>query len=128
MEFLAGGDLRLYYSWTPWPFFWAMVAGFGSLVAVSLLTPPEDAQRTAAFFDRQTRSTDGEGLPEDGEKPLARDRGQDLLFLDLGGWFGVARWRGFFTRYREDLVGFALAWGAVGLMVLTAWGLMQAGA
>ncbi|MBE7560320.1 sodium:solute symporter family protein [bacterium] len=127
LEFLSRGDLRLYYSWTPWPFFWAMVSGFSALIVASLLTPPEDARRIAAFFDNQVRSTDGEALPQGGQKPLARERGQDLLFLDLPGWFTRERWQGFFFRYREDLVGFALAWIAVGLMVLCAWGLMQLG-
>ncbi|MGA2616736.1 MAG: hypothetical protein ABSF26_03945 [Thermoguttaceae bacterium] len=37
------------------------------------------------------------------------------------------RWHGFFRRYREDLLGFLLAWGVVGLLLLAAWGLMQIG-
>ena len=59
--------------------------------------------------------------------PAAAERGQDLILLDLPGWLGAERWRGFFRRYREDLVGFALAWGTVGLIVLGAWGLMGLG-
>ena len=71
------------------------------------------------------RTTDDEGLPAGSEKPLAAERGQDLLFLDLPGWLTADRWRGFFRRYREDLIGFVLAWLTVGLLVLTAWGVMQ---
>ena len=52
-------------------------------------------------------------------------RGQDLILLDLPGWLSAGRWRGFFRRYREDLVGFVLAWATVGVLVLMAWGLMQ---
>lgn len=37
------------------------------------------------------------------------------------------RWHGFFRRYREDLLGFLLAWGVVGLLLIAAWGLMQIG-
>jgi hypothetical protein len=73
------------------------------------------------------RSTDRENLPNGQSKPLAADRGQELLLLDVGAWFTAARWRGFFRRYREDLVGFLLAWAAVGLLLLSAWLLMQLG-
>ncbi|NLZ00175.1 MAG: hypothetical protein GXY25_06520, partial [Pirellulaceae bacterium] len=54
-------------------------------------------------------------------------RGQDLLLLDLTGWLTRQRWRRFFHRYREDLVGFLLAWATVALLVGLAWGLMQIG-
>jgi hypothetical protein len=104
-----------------------MAAGFGSLILVSLLTPPEDPQRIERFFDNMQRSSDRQGLAEGQEKPLAGERGQDLLLLDVGGWFTRRRWQGFFRRYREDLIGFTLAWGAVGLLVLTAWALMLIG-
>jgi len=121
------GALQLIPKWTPAPFGWSMVAGFVALVVASLLTRPEAKERIERFFDSMNRSTDDEGLPEGHPKPLAAERGQDLLMLDLPGWFTVARWQGFFRRYREDLVGFVLAWATVGLLVLTAWGLMQIG-
>jgi Na+/proline symporter len=121
------GALHLVYKWTAAPFGWSMLAGFAALIVVSLLTRPEAKERIERFFDNMNRSTDAEGLPAGQPKPLAADCGQDLLMLDLPGWFTVARWQGFFRRYREDLVGFVLAWGTVGLLVLTAWGLMQIG-
>jgi len=96
-------------------------------VAVSLVTPREDSQRIEQFFDNMRRSTDGEGLPGGQPKPLAEERGQELILLDLPGWFTAERWRNFWRRYREDLAGFALAWLTVGLLVLAAWGLMQIG-
>jgi len=52
---------------------------------------------------------------------------RDLLLLDVGAWFTAAQRRGFFCRYREDLIGFFLAWAAVGLLILSAWLLMQIG-
>jgi Na+/proline symporter len=119
------GQWQLVYRWQADIFGWAMLAGFGSLILVSLLTKPEDPQRIEQFFDNMRRSTDDEGLPAGQPKPLASERGQDLLLLDMPGWFSARRWQGFFRRYREDLVGFVLAWGVVGLLVLTAWGLMQ---
>jgi len=73
------------------------------------------------------RSTDGESLPGTGAKPPAADCGQDLVLLDLPGWLRRERWRGFSRRYREDLAGFVLAWGAVGVLILSAWAVMQIG-
>ncbi len=66
-------------------------------------------------------------MPDGKPKPSAADRGQELLLLDVGAWFTAARRRGFIRRYREDLTGFLVAWGAVGLLILSAWLLMQMG-
>jgi len=117
----------LIYVWTAGVFGCAMAAGFAALVVASLLTRPEDPRRMAQFFDNMQRSTDREGLAEGQPKPLAGERGQELLMLDAGGWFSARRWHGFFRRYREDLLGFLLAWGVVGLLLIAAWGLMQIG-
>lgn len=127
-EFIATHKLKLVYRWLPAPFGWAMLAGFGALVLVSLVTPREDPERIRQFFDNMNRTTDDEpGIVPGQPKPLAASRGQDLILLDLTGWFTVDRWRGFFHRYREDLVGFILAWASVGVMVLVAWAIMQIG-
>jgi len=120
LNYLAIGELRLVYRWTADSFGWALLAGFAALILVSLLTRPEDPQRIARFFDAMNRSSDGEPVP-------AADRGQDLLLTDLPGWLSRDRWRGFFRRYREDLVGFGLAWAAVGALVALAWAIMQIG-
>ena len=121
------GTWKLVYNWLPAPYGWATLVGVTTFVVVSLLTPREDDDRIERFFDNMRRSTDEEGLPEGHPKPLAAERGQELILLDVPGWFTAARWHNFWSRYREDVVGFALAWLAVGLMVLTAWGLMQIG-
>ena len=126
-EFLGTGTLVIVYKWKAAQFGWAMLVGFTTLVVVSLLTRPESKEKIEKFFDNMNRSTDEEGLPEGQPKPLAADRGTDLLLLDLPGWLTRDRWRGFFRRYREDLVGFALAWSVVGLLLFIAWGLMQLG-
>jgi hypothetical protein len=49
------------------------------------------------------------------------------VLLDLPGWLRRERRGGFFRRHREDLVGFALAWAAVGALILFAWAVMQIG-
>jgi len=124
---LQTGRLMLVYKWLPGPFGFAMLVSFSTLIVVSLLTKPEETARMDAFFDRMRRSTDQENLPSGQPKPLAADRGEELILLDAGTWFTAVRWRGFLRRYREDLVGFALAWVTVGLMVLLAWLLMRIG-
>jgi Na+/proline symporter len=127
LNYLGTGSLQLVYPWKPEPFGWAMLAGGSAFVLVSLATRPEEPARIERFFDNLRRTTDEEGLPEGEPKPLAAERGQDLLFVDLPGWFTAERWRGFFRRYREDLMGFVLAWGVVGLLILAAWGVLQIG-
>jgi Na+/proline symporter len=124
---LQTGKLMLVYKWLPGPFGLAMLLSFATLVIVSLLTKPEDGPSMDAFFDRMRRTTDTEGLPSGQTKPLAAERGQELILLDVNTWFTAARWRGFFRRYREDLIGFLLAWLTTALIVLLAWLIMQIG-
>jgi hypothetical protein len=102
-----------------------MLLSATTLLVVSLLTKPEDATRMEAFFDRMRRSTDDADLSPAGQPgPLAAERGQELLLLDVGTWFTATRWRGFRRRYREDIAGFGLAWLAVAAMIFAAWLLM----
>ncbi len=126
--FLATGHFKLVYKWTAAPYGWATLAGFASLIALSLLTRREDPARIESFFDKQRHSSDTEGLPVGAPQPLAADHGQELLFLDLPGWFSGERYRGFWRRYREDVLGFALAWVSVGALVLIAWIVVRIGA
>lgn len=121
------GEVKLVYNWLPWPYAWATLTGVVVFILVSLSTPPEDKERIEKFFDNQRRSTDDENLPDGQPKPLAADRGQDLILLDLPGWLTAERWRGFLGRYRADLIGFALAWLSVGVLIAAAWAIMQIG-
>lgn len=118
------GEWMVVYKWQPAPFGWAMLAGFIALIVVSLLTKAESPEKIEAFFDKQLRQSDLEPGP-DGNKPYAAANGHDLILLDFVGWFSKGRWTGFWTRYREDALGFILAWGMVGILVLIAWGIMQ---
>lgn len=127
MPFLQSGDLKLVYKWQPAPFGWAMLVGFSTLVLVSLLTPREDTTRIEAFFSRLRHSSDNEDLQPDGSRGFAASHGKDLMLMDLPGWLTRERWDGFFVRYREDLVGFALGWLTVVALVFSAWALMQLG-
>ena len=126
VNFAQTGKLQIVYRWLPGPYAIATLAGAVAFVAASLATPPEPREKVERFFENQRRSSDPDPSPGK-ERPLASALGQDLVLLDLSGWLGRDRWRRFFRRYREDLVGFALAWLAVGLLVLGAWGLLQMG-
>ena len=124
LNFNDTGALEIVYKWKPDLFGWAILAGFVSYVFFSLVTPPEDAEKIEQFFDKMQRLSDAEALA-DGRKPFAREHGQDLIFLDIAGWLKKERWQGFFKRYREDWLGFLLAWVFVGLLIFIAWIILQ---
>jgi hypothetical protein len=109
------------------PFAWAMSLGFGVFFLVSWLTKPEEEEKMEHFFDNMRRKSDAKMLGPDGKKPLGELSGDDLLLLDLPGWGKKSRWHNFFSRYREDLIGFGLSWIVVGLLILLAWGILQIG-
>jgi Na+/proline symporter len=122
-EFLQSGQWLLVARWSGGPFGCAMLAGFVAFVLVSLVTKPEPPELIDRFFGKMQCCSD-EDLPP--QTPAAT-RGHDLILLDLPGWSHAARWRGFFSRYREDVSGFVWAWSSVALLILIAWALMQIG-
>ena len=124
-NYISAGELVLVYRWMPGPFGLAMLSGFFVFWLVSRLTRPEDKDRIEGFFDNMRRKSDADYTGPDGLKPLGELSGDDLLLLDLPGWGKKVRWKNFFRRYREDLVGFVLSWLMVGALILVAWGLMQ---
>jgi hypothetical protein len=84
----------------------ALLAGTAALIVVSLATAPEPAESLASFFERLHTSSDTES---DGAA-------RPLLLVNLlqprraaagGGW----------RVFREDLVGFGIAWILVGALV-----------
>jgi hypothetical protein len=85
----------------------------------------ETPERVNALFDKLRRTSNDAGLPAGQPQPWAADCGEDLLLYDLPGWLTHERWDRFFYRYREDLVGFLLAWISVRLILGFAWGIMQ---
>ena len=124
-NFIYSGNLQLVYIWKPAPFGLAMITGFLMFWLVSILTRPEDKEKINLFFDNMRRKSDAKQTDPDGKKPVASEYGEDLLLLDLPGWKRKERWHNFFKRYREDLVGFFLAWIVVGLLIILAWAILQ---
>lgn len=125
INFISIGELTLVYKWEPGPFGLAMLAGFFMFFLISILTKPEDKDKNDAFFDNMRRKSDARQTDIDGKKPLASESGDDLILLDLPGWGKKERRVGFFKRYREDLIGFAVSWLVVGLLIILAWGILQ---
>ena len=124
---LHGPLAALIYVWTAGVFGCAMAAGFAALVIVSLLTRPEDpaadrrSSSTTAALDRR------EGLPEGQPKPLAGERARNCCSWTPPAGSRRAAGTASSAAIARTCVGFVLAWGVVGLLVLAAWGLMQIG-
>jgi Na+/proline symporter len=125
VNYLTAGQLMLVYKWKPAPFGIAMFAGFLIFWLVSILTRPEDKEKNDAFFDNMKRKSDTGRQTNDGKKPLAAETGDDLILLDIPGWFHKDRWNNFMTRYREDIYGFIISWIVVGALILLAWGILR---
>ena len=126
-------DQRLDH-WDADVFFVALLAGSVTLVVVSLLTPPEPAEKTESFFGRLETPT---GLPgkddiEDFEGPsverpsqeelenYARDGQQSLLVNLLKPVEGTAG-IGFWKAYRGDLKGFIIGAVLATALVFCTW-------
>jgi Na+/proline symporter len=125
LNYLNIGSWQLVYKWEPDTFGWAMLIGFIAFFIVSLVTRAEDQSKIDKYFDNMNRVSDAEVLEPDGKKPLARDYGKDLILLDFMSWFKKERWENFSSRYREDWLGFLLAWIFVIVLVFVAWLVIQ---
>ncbi len=125
LNYLNIGTWQLVYKWEPDTFGWAMLIGFITFFIVSLVTRPEDQSKIDNYFDNMNRLSDAKILDPDGKKPLARDHGKDLILLDFMSWFKKERWENFASRYREDWLGFLLAWIFVIVLVFVAWLVIQ---
>ncbi|MEN8230892.1 MAG: sodium:solute symporter family protein [Bacteroidota bacterium] len=125
LYFLNVGELQLIYEWDSAIFGWSMLTGFGLFFIVSRITKPESESRTTLFFEKMELLSDMDSIDADGKKPKADKHGKALILVDLPGWLKKERRKHFFTRYKEDFVGFFLAWVFVLLLILIAWLIMQ---
>ncbi len=125
LNYLDTGAVEIVYNWKPDIFGWAMLAGFGFFILISILTKPEPEEQTKQFFDKMDRLSDADSLDKDGKQPLARKHGKDLILIDLPSWFTKERWKNFAFRYREDWTGFLLATAFIGVLIFIAWGILQ---
>ncbi len=114
---------QLIYSWKPAPFGWAMLSGFITLIVVSILTPKENTDKIDAYFHRLKHLSHSDR--KEGVSSLATDHGQGIILSDLPGWLRAERWRNFGHKYKEDWLGFLLAWGFVAILMGIAWIVLQ---
>jgi Na+/proline symporter len=115
--------------WNPTVFCAAFVAGVAALIIVSLLTKPEPAAATAAFFTRLDTPTElpgheGDPINSPNQRQVAQaaaECGRQSLIVHLlnptRATHGVPFWR----AYRTDLAGFLRAWIWVLLLVALTW-------
>ena len=125
LNFLDTGSWQLVYKWEPDTFGWAMLVGFITFIAVSLLSKREDESRIERYFDNMNRLSDAKILDPGGKKPLAKEHGHDLILLDFPSWFKKERWQNFTERYKEDWLGFLYAWIFVIVLIFIAWLIIQ---
>ncbi|NND08771.1 MAG: sodium:solute symporter family protein [Saprospiraceae bacterium] len=119
LNYLDNDGLQLVYKWKAVPFAWSMLAGFAALIFGSMLTVTDHRAGIDAYFERlKTPASDD----MDGEDAL---RGKSLILLDVGTWFSAGRWKNFASRYRDDWLGFLLAWLFVGVLIGIAWIILQ---
>jgi Na+/proline symporter len=117
---------RLDY-WDPNVFLAALLAGVGALVVVSLLTPPEPADKLGSFFQRLNTSSDGDNTSAGSASTAVASSSaathSPLLLVNLLRLRRGAQGRGW-RAYREDIGGLALGWAIVVVLVAITAGLL----
>jgi Na+/proline symporter len=110
--------------WDSNVFLTALLGGVAALVVISLLTPPEPALAIESFYTRLQTSSDEDARGPDPAKgmsaPVAEGAPAEprpLLLVSLLHLRRAAAGRGW-RVFRDDLVGFALGWVLVVLLVL----------
>lgn len=105
--------------WDPVVFGTALSCGIVALIGVSLLTPPEPAERLEKFYDNLQMPGGKEGT---GQTPLETARaGEQLIIVNLLSLRKGACGLGFFRAYRVDLTGFAIGCACVVALVAGVW-------
>lgn len=111
-------EFGVFLRWEAANFGIAIVAGFLTLIVVSLLTKPESEDRLLAFYERLNQPTESD--PRTGEEKPVTEPGHDLLFVHL---FDLQLGRGlkhFYRRFRVDLKGLTFAFGVVVFIIVLA--------
>ncbi|MCC7342041.1 MAG: sodium:solute symporter family protein [Bryobacterales bacterium] len=104
--------------WDAWNCMIALIAGFTSLIVVSLLTRREPESMTQPFYEHlDTPSYLDEAT---GEEKTLHEEGHELLILKLGDLRlseGLGR---FYRRFRVDINGLVVAFGVVVALIVLA--------
>jgi len=111
--------------WHPNVFLMALVASVVALVLVSLWTEPEPTAKLRQFYTNvETPSDaplDAAVSPSHADGPSGIQADRQLILVNLfhlrRGLAGTSLWR----AYRTDLIGFAIGWAAVLILVGLVW-------
>jgi Na+/proline symporter len=116
--YLSRVQFGKWLNWDAANFGIALAAGFGVLIAVSLLTKPESPAALKDFFERlDTRS---ELDPATGQERVVHEPGHDLLVVHLLNPGLKDGWRAFYRRFRVDINGLLVAFGVVVFLIVLA--------
>ncbi|MDP3073645.1 MAG: sodium:solute symporter family protein [Opitutaceae bacterium] len=116
---------RRFDHWDPTIFLSALGVGIIALVVVSLLTPPEDEKRTAAFFNRLQTPSDSDAddqnsgaLQTETVRRKHAMNGRLLLLVNLLSLRRSACGVPLLRAYRTDLKGFVIGSALIGALIL----------
>ncbi len=116
--YLSRVQFGKWLNWDAANFGIALAAGFGVLIAVSLLTKPESPTALKDFFERlDTRS---ELDSATGQERVVNEPGHDLLVVHLLNPGLKDGWRAFYRRFRVDINGLLVAFGVVVFLIVLA--------
>ena len=119
---LTHAEYGVLLQWEAGNFAIGLLAGFGTLAAVSLLTKPESNARLNPFYERLNRPSRWD--PETGREVDVDPTGRALLFVHL---FDLQLGRGLgplYQRFRTDLNGLAVCVVIVVALILLAKGVL----
>ena len=119
---LTHAEYGVLLQWEAGNFAIGLLAGFGTLAAVSVLTKPESKTRLNSFYERLNRPSRWD--PETGGEVDVDPTGRALLFVHL---FDLRLGRGlgaFYERFRTDLNGLAVCVVVVVALILLAKGVL----
>ncbi|HRE09024.1 MAG TPA: hypothetical protein PKX00_25620, partial [Opitutaceae bacterium] len=118
---LAG---RRFDSWDPSIFLAALGVGIVAFIVISLLTPPEEAARTAGFFNRLHTPSDSDAddlhagaAPSDAARRQHAEAGRVLLLVNLLSLRRAAAGVPLLRAYRTDLKGFTIGVGLIAALI-----------
>tara|TARA_Y100000588_G_scaffold391647_1_gene500901 strand:+ start:19552 stop:21219 length:1668 start_codon:yes stop_codon:yes gene_type:complete len=115
-------DYGILLRWQDWNFGLSMLAGFATLIFVSLITKPEPKTVLDAFYERLHSASCFDDST--GKEKLVTKEGHDLLIANLFDLRLNQGWKVFYGRFKVDINGFIVASGVVIGLIFLARGIL----
>lgn len=115
-------DYGILLRWQDWNFGLSMLAGFATLIFVSLITKPEPKTVLDAFYERLHSASCFDDST--GKEKLVTKEGHDLLIANLFDLRLNQGWKVFYGRFKVDINGFIIASGVVVGLIFLARGIL----